>query len=342
MAQCTNSFCKRFCGPVPKLCGNCPPPPVPPQTAQTAQTAGASTPFPNAAAAGTQVPPDEQLALLRMELASRDIPPPGLRPPVGFGAHAPTPAASNFNPESPDYESIEEMEENAAGYIQFVQDNPDRGAWEIENSEAEDYKFLRVGKAFMYRMRMSDHDDGTIRDPAELPPVDRALAFSKDAHRGQTDKLGVPYYLHPRGVADYLESLPEYHNLSRQEKEDAKVAAYLHDAIEDTNFTRQDLEDLGFRQEALDVINAVTAPKGMPKEAYYEQVKSAGRVAVAVKLADLGHNNLQARRAQLPGAPGKPVSNGGVDQYAKLGRKYVKAYRAFGAEIPAHLQEFAD
>jgi len=284
----------------------------------------------------------EQEALLPdLDQMEQDLVAP-LRPKVGRLPQGPVPAETIFNPEEPDYESIEEMEENAAGYIQFVKDNPEDGAWQIENGEAEDYKFQRVGNGFLYSMRMGDHPEEDLRHPSELPPVDRALALSKDAHRGQKDKLGVPYYLHPRGVADYLDSIPEYKALTRMEKEDAKTAAYLHDVLEDTNYTRADLEALGFSKGALDVVEAVTAPKGMPKDEYYEKVKAAGRVAVAVKLADLGHNNLQARRAQLPGAPGNPVPPGGEDQYTRLGKKYVKAYRAFGAQVPDHLLPFAD
>jgi len=220
----------------------------------------------------------------------------------------------------PGQNAVEDLDRAAAACIVHVQRNPRSGAQELETLAGPDL-------------------DGA---PDSLPPVDRAWAVSKAAHRGQRDRSGVPYVLHPQGVAAYLDSLEEYQALTEQEKEDAKAAAYLHDVLEDTAYTRDDLEALGFRREVLDAVDALTAPRGMPRDQYYERVKAAGRVAVAVKLADLGHNNLPARRAQLPGAPGHPVGPGQADQFTRLGKKYAKAYRAFGATVPDHLQPFAE
>ncbi len=262
--------------------------------------------------------------------------------------------SSMFNPDNPDVVPMEEIEENAAGYIAQVQSHPTAARW-IEESEAEDATFEkeyycywmdypRDAYRYVYRGRVGGEGsgDGAPRNASNLSPVSRAFLFSKDAHRGQVDKLGVPYYLHPRGVADCLEHIPEYHALTAEQKEDAKVAAYLHDVLEDTTYTRYDLQALGFRDGAIDAIEAVTAPKRMPKDQYYERVKTAGPVAVAVKLADLSHNNLQSRRAQLPGAPGKPVPAGGQDQFTRLGKKYAKAYKALGSDVPDHLKPFQE
>jgi hypothetical protein len=261
---------------------------------------------------------------------------------------------SMFNPSNPDVVPMDEIEENAAGYIAYVKNNPETGAKEIENQTAEDAFFEKVevitppdpNPIYIFKVHTRRGESMSSRDkpisPRSLPPVDRAFYFSKDAHRGQVDKLGVPYFLHPQGVADCLEHLPEYQALSDIEKNDAKVAAYLHDVLEDTEYTRRDLITLGFSRSAIAAIEAVTAPKGMPKDEYYERVKAAGPVAVAVKLADLSHNNLQARRAQLPGAPGKPVPAGGEDQFTRLGKKYAKAYKALGSNVPEHLKPFRE
>ena len=67
----------------------------------------------------------------------------------------------------------------------------------------------------------------------------RVAEFSKKAHEGQFDKGGHPYYLHPRCVA----------LMGKTEEE--QIVGYLHDVVEDTEYTFYDLKDLGINEECL-------------------------------------------------------------------------------------------
>jgi len=112
--------------------------------------------------------------------------------------------------------------------------------------------------------------------------LEKALAIAVDAHRGQTDRCGVPYILHPIRVMCRLDTVTE------------KTVAILHDVVEDTDWTFEDLEEEGFPRVVLEALDSVTKRKG---EAYEDFVKrSAGNpVGRKVKLADL-EDNMDPRR----------------------------------------------
>lgn len=110
------------------------------------------------------------------------------------------------------------------------------------------------------------------------------LAFH--SHLGQTDKAGEPYIAHvvrvTSGVSD----------------ETARIAALLHDVVEDTGVS---LDDVGrqFGTEVRDAVDAVTRRKGEEVTAYYARV-AANPLALAVKYADVGDNSNPERLARLP------------------------------------------
>ena len=74
----------------------------------------------------------------------------------------------------------------------------------------------------------------------------KALSLATKTHEGQKDKAGEDYINHPKRVAEKCQSLDE------------KVTALLHDVIEDTDITTNDLKDLGFPQYIIDSILSVT------------------------------------------------------------------------------------
>lgn len=253
-----------------------------------------------------------------------------------------------FAPKVPlGYESATKgsLDAQNAVWIESAKREGESFAQELEN-EAQVLTIAKTNTGtepkWVFRSETVDGIVGPYKPIYSLSQEQRAYFVSFHAHKGQRDKSGLPYFLHPKGVAEILVTLPEYGELTPQQKKDAKTAAYLHDILEDTSITTQDLLDMKFRPEVVDVVRALTAPEGMPKEDYYNQVKKAGPIAVAVKLADLGHNNLPARRAQLSGSPNNPVQPGEPDHYTRLGKKYAKAYKALGADIPAHLVQFKD
>ena len=113
--------------------------------------------------------------------------------------------------------------------------------------------------------------------------VEKARLLCKEKHLGQVDKEGKPYYLHPFAVARAVEG------------EEAKAVAYLHDVVEDTDTTLDDLRLYGFTPEVVEAVGAITREEGEDYFDYIERVRG-NELARVVKLADLAHNTDPSRR----------------------------------------------
>lgn len=120
----------------------------------------------------------------------------------------------------------------------------------------------------------------------ESKSVEQAYRLAADAHAGQADKGGNPYINHPVAVAEALAT------------EDTQVVALLHDVVEDTPVSLQNLREQGFSERVVKAVDCLTKRDGEPLEAYLERVKQ-DPLAVTVKLADLTHNS-DLRRISSP------------------------------------------
>ena len=105
-----------------------------------------------------------------------------------------------------------------------------------------------------------------------------ALELAKAAHKGQKDKAGNDYILHPIYVAGQMETDAE------------KSVAYLHDVVEDTDVTFKHLRGMGFSDEIVEAVEAITKRKGELYDEYIKRV-SCNPLARKVKLADMKHNS---------------------------------------------------
>lgn len=108
--------------------------------------------------------------------------------------------------------------------------------------------------------------------------VEMALQLATKAHKGQHDKAGKDYIEHPKAVATMLESQEE------------KIVAYLHDVVEDTYVTLEDLKKMGFSDKVISAIDAITKRDNEDHEEYIKRV-SANDLAKKVKLCDMYHNS---------------------------------------------------
>ena len=108
--------------------------------------------------------------------------------------------------------------------------------------------------------------------------IDIALAIAKKAHAGQVDKAGVDYIQHPLYVASQVKT------------EQEKTVALLHDVIEDSDVTVDDLLASGLSNEVVTAVQILTKKEGQSYQEYLEKVKS-NNLARVVKLADLKHNS---------------------------------------------------
>ena len=114
--------------------------------------------------------------------------------------------------------------------------------------------------------------------------IEQALRIAVDAHRGQKDRYGAPYILHPLRV------------LARVRTDAERVVAVLHDVVEDTNWTLAGLAAAGFPERIVTAVDCLTKREG---ESYPRLIERAGENALAraVKLADL-EDNLDVRRCR--------------------------------------------
>ncbi|MEV4784022.1 HD domain-containing protein [Streptomyces tuirus] len=109
------------------------------------------------------------------------------------------------------------------------------------------------------------------------------------AHARQIDKIGVPYIEHVRAVAAGLAPFGD----------ELVMAGLLHDIIEDTDWTAEQLRDAGIPDRVVSAVEAVTNQKGTPYEEKIRRITSS-RDATLVKIADNAHNSHPDRAAQLP------------------------------------------
>ena len=128
----------------------------------------------------------------------------------------------------------------------------------------------------------------------------KAMNLAYTAHHGQFDKGGVPYIVHPIHLAEEMDD------------EVSTCVALLHDTVEDTAVTLEELASI-FPREIVEAVDLLTHRDGVE---YFDYVRSirANPVAVKVKLADLRHN----------GDP-KRISNQGNAE--KRREKYAKAWK---------------
>ncbi len=114
----------------------------------------------------------------------------------------------------------------------------------------------------------------------------KAMKLCFAAHKDQVDKSGIPYVFHP------------FHLAEQMTDELTTVAALLHDVVEDTDYTINDLQQMGFPQAVLDALTLLTHNDAEGYLDYVKRIKD-NPIARAVKLADLRHNSDLTRLDQV-------------------------------------------
>ncbi len=120
--------------------------------------------------------------------------------------------------------------------------------------------------------------------------VDVAMELAKRAHEGQFDKIGAPYFVHVEDVARRL--------LEGGSGPEVVAAGYLHDVIEDTSLTAEDLLKAGFTARTVRIVVAVTKIPGQSNKVYYQNIMLNPSARI-VKLADFASNMNPVRLAEL-------------------------------------------
>ncbi|KJQ76702.1 HD domain-containing protein [Streptococcus oralis] len=123
---------------------------------------------------------------------------------------------------------------------------------------------------------------------SKQPMLELALSIATKAHRGQFDKAGIDYIEHPIFVASQVDS------------EEEKAVALLHDVIEDSSVTAEELLNAGLPETVVTAVQILSKKKGQDYQTYLKTVKS-NPLARAVKLADLKHNSDLLRLETITG-----------------------------------------
>ena len=110
----------------------------------------------------------------------------------------------------------------------------------------------------------------------------KALKLCFEAHKDQLDKSGMPYVFHP------------FHLAEQMTDEDTTVVALLHDVMEDTPYTLEDLKEMGFSPQVLEALCFMTHEAGVPYLEYVARIRE-NPIAKTVKLADIEHNSDSTR-----------------------------------------------
>ena len=114
----------------------------------------------------------------------------------------------------------------------------------------------------------------------------KAMKLCYEAHKDQVDKSGMPYVFHPFHVAEQMTD------------EATTIVALLHDVVEDTDYTLEDLAAEGFGKDILEAVALMTHEDDVPYLEYVAKLKD-NPIARAVKLADLAHNSDLSRIGEV-------------------------------------------
>ena len=114
----------------------------------------------------------------------------------------------------------------------------------------------------------------------------KAMKLCYEAHKDQVDKSGMPYVFHPFHVAEQMTD------------EATTIVALLHDVVEDTDYTLEDLAAEGFGKDILEAVALMPHEDDVPYLEYVAKLKD-NPIARAVKLADLAHNSDLSRIGEV-------------------------------------------
>ena len=135
-----------------------------------------------------------------------------------------------------------------------------------------------------------------------MATLEKAIVIAAQAHQNQKDKAGEPYILHPLRMMVKMDSQVE------------KLVAVLHDVVEDSDWTFEQLSREGFAEQVVEAVKYLTRGEDEDYVAFIERIQG-NRLAIKVKLADL-EDNMDIRRTSR-------LSEADFDRF----KKYHRAWR---------------
>ena len=155
----------------------------------------------------------------------------------------------------------------------------------------------------MLKKYFTEEEYNSLKKNNEL--IYKSLEIVTRLFNDKCDKGGFPYVIHLlkvyEGVSDYLE----------------KVCALLHDVVEDTDVTYDDLKDIGYNNDVVDILKVLTKVKGEDYRVYIDRIiNSENTHAMNIKLSDLRHNMDLGR-----------IKNPTANDYERVSKRYEPAYQ---------------
>lgn len=132
---------------------------------------------------------------------------------------------------------------------------------------------------------------------------EKAIDFVRSVFSGVTDKGGAPYIEHCLAVMKGVNHMPEH----------VQIAALLHDVVEDTNYTVNDIS-IAYGNQVAELVELLTKIPGQTYQEYITGIK-ANKEAISIKISDLTHNMNVTRLKEITDT-----------DLARL-KKYHKTYR---------------
>ena len=135
--------------------------------------------------------------------------------------------------------------------------------------------------------------------------IKKAVNIAFNAHKGQYDKGGYPYIMHPLHLAEEMET------------EDEVITALLHDVLEDSDISLDFIKEQGFSEAVTEALLSLTRRKDEEYGEYIKRIKNTGGIALSVKKADLRHNMTSER----------------LDNFTEKDKERLKKYKASYKEL---------
>ena len=154
----------------------------------------------------------------------------------------------------------------------------------------------------MLKNYFTEEEYERIKNNDEL--IYKSLEIVTKLFNDKCDKGGFPYVIHLlkvyEGVSNYTE----------------KVCALLHDVIEDTDVNYDDLKEIGYNNDIIEILSILTKIKGEDYRDYIDRIIASNNVhAMNIKLSDLRHNMDLSR-----------IKNPTSNDYERVSKRYEPAY----------------
>lgn len=158
------------------------------------------------------------------------------------------------------------------------------------------------------------------------PTLEDAILLAVNAHNGQKDKIGRDYILHPLWVMNHIDT------------EKLKIIAVLHDVVEDTEISIEDLCNLGYSTKIIDAIDALTKRPDESRHEYLDRIME-NILALEVKKVDIKHNSSEERLNRLPESERDRLINKYTDDIIYLTGKseYIRLIKGESGNFQSHL-----